>query len=190
MSTSPACVTVTTTAIACASGVHTTAVVGDLINFVNMCDGYAGDSGVGTGASGTTSFSFTVPPGELYSLVFAGETPATPCAAFSYTISISPCSVQCIQDDSSGDQLTFSSERGTFLFRSCRLGFTLTGRGTATRKASQVSLIDFEPHLRVLAKYDESTKKGSASVVFFPSNFSTTIIDRNITDNTCECRIP
>ena len=190
MSTSPACVTVTTTAISCSSGVHTTAIIGDHINFSDMCDGYAGDSGVGTGPGGTTTFSFTVPPGELYSLVFVGETAGTQCADFSYSISISPCIVLCIQDDSTGDQITFSSERGTFLFRSCRFGFTLTGAGTATRKGSQVTLLDYEPRVRVVARYDESTKKGSASVVFIPTNFSATIIDRDITNNTCECRNP
>jgi hypothetical protein len=189
-STLPACVTVTTTAISCASGVHTTAILGDQISFVDMCAGYAGDSGSGTGTGGTTSFSFTVPPGELYSLVFVGETAATQCADFSYSISISPCSVLCIQDDSSGDHITFSSERGTFSFRSCQPGFTLTGAGTATRKGSLVTLTAYEQRLRVLARFDESTKRGSASIVFFPFNFSTTITDRNITDNTCRCRNP
>jgi hypothetical protein len=190
MSTSPVCVTVTTTAITCDSGVHTTAILGDAIYFLDQCAGYAGDSGVGTGTGGTTSFSFTVPPGELYSLVFAGETPATQCVDFSYTINISPCSVLCLQEDSSGDQITFSSERGTFLFRSCRFSFTLTGRGTGSRRGSLVTLTDYEPRLRVVARYDESTKRGSASVVYSPFNFSTTITDRNITDNTCQCRNP
>jgi hypothetical protein len=192
MSTVPVCITVLTTAVSCASGVHTTAIVGNQISFLDMCEGYVGDSGVGTGTAGTTTFSFNVPPGQLYSLVFTGETPGIQCAEFTYTISISPCTVRCVQDDTTGDLITFGGpDSGFWQFRSCRFpGFTLTGAGTATRKGSVVTLTDYESLVRVVAQFDESTKRGSASIFFSPFNFSARITDRNITDNTCQCRNP
>jgi hypothetical protein len=191
MSTRPVCVTVTTTAFSCASGVHTTAILGDLVSFTDLCHGYAGDSGGGTGTGGTTTFSFTVPPGELYSLVFMGETPLAQCDDFGYTISISPCTVLCLQDDSTGDQISFSSSspRGVYLFRSCQFQFfTLTGTGSVFKRGSIVTLTDpGNSGPRVLARFDESTKKGTASVIFPIINFRSTITDRNIADNSCTC---
>ena len=187
MSTSPICVNVTTTALNCSSGVHTTAIVGDHIAFFNMCDGYAGDSGAGTGTNGSTSFSFTVPPGEIYSVVFVEQTLQAQCAQFTYTIGVSPCSILCIQDDTSRDSIRFSSTAGTYEFTSCRYFLTLTGRGTITRRGSVVTLTDYSGGLRVLARFDEAVKKGSATIQYLPLNLSSTIIDRNISDNTCGC---
>jgi len=190
MSANPICVTVTTTALTCASGVHTTAIVGDHISFFDMCDGYAGDSGVGTGTSGTTSFSFNVPSGQIYTLVFVEQTIQAQCAQFTYTLQISPCTVRCIQDDSSRDNIRFSPTFGIYEFTSCRFAFTLTGRGTITKRGTVVTLSDYSGGIRVLARFDEAVGKGSAFVQYTPFNFSSVITDRNLSDNTCDCSSP
>jgi hypothetical protein len=183
----PICVTVTTTALSCASGVHTTALVGNIVRFGDLCQGYAGDSGQSTGNNGSTTFSFNVPAGELYSLIFFEETPGALCSSFIYSIARTPCFVGCLQDDSNGNILRFDPDTGTYEFMSCGTGFIISGRGQVTFKGNVVTLQDNSADRRVLARVDNAVNKGSASVQLFSSGATLTITDRNTLTNTCAC---
>lgn len=182
------CVTVTTIAINCASGVHTTAVIGDSIIFGDLCPGYVGDSGQSTGTSGSTTFSFIVPPGDFYSLIFVEGTQGIQCSEFSYTIMESSCFDLCLQDDSSGNILRINSTTGEYQFARCGSGLVLSGIGSIIRKGSIITLQNYAADRRVLAKFDGGVNRGTASVQVFALETTFTITDRNTTNNTCACR--
>lgn len=92
----------------------------------------------------------------------------------------------CLQDDSNGNIIQFSSATGAYLFTNCA-GLTLGGTGTVMIKGGVVTLTDTRPDRRVLAKIDRSTNKGTASIQLVTSGKTFTITDRNTADNSCVC---
>lgn len=92
----------------------------------------------------------------------------------------------CIQDDSNGNILKVNSTTGDYLFTICS-GFSTGGRGTITKKGSSITLEHSSADRRVLARYDGSAHKATASVQVFPLAINATIADRNTADNTCTC---
>jgi 6-phosphogluconolactonase (cycloisomerase 2 family) len=93
----------------------------------------------------------------------------------------------CIQDDSNGNILRVNSTTGDYVFTNCS-GFSTGGRGTVTKKGNTLTLEHNAGDRRVLARYDGSVKKATASVQIFPQGINATISDRNTADNTCACR--
>lgn len=92
----------------------------------------------------------------------------------------------CLQDDSSGDTLQLDSTTGAYFFNHCG-GLTLRETGSVTVKGSIITLQEDRVGLRVLARIDQSVKKGTASIHFLSSGTTFTITDRNTANNTCVC---
>jgi hypothetical protein len=93
----------------------------------------------------------------------------------------------CIQDDSARGTLQINSTTGEYQFTSCDSGgFTISGTGTVTTRGSTITLQHFAADRRLVAQIDK-TVKGNASVQFFPQGRTFTIIDRDVTNNTCAC---
>jgi len=93
----------------------------------------------------------------------------------------------CIVDDSNGNQLQFDKTSGAYTFTNCG-GFTLSGTGTVTIKGSTITLKHVASDRRLYAEVDETNKKGSASLVVYPSGVLRTIIDRNTVGDVCGCQ--
>lgn len=129
------------------------------------------------GFTGTDLFFFSVSDGKQQSNV----------AAVHVTVILSATSV-CLQDDHSGDILTFDTRTGDFTFIRCGDdGLTLTGRGAISRVGCLLKLED----PRVSAAIDRCLvaplNVGKALIRVTPLGPHFTIRDRNITDNTCNC---
>ena len=94
----------------------------------------------------------------------------------------------CVQDDTKRDTMLFNSQTGDYLFVRCGAGnVSLNGRGIARVMGGVITLEHNASDRRVLAKIDNSQKKGTASVQTFGPSATQTIIDRNTADNTCAC---
>ncbi|MBI3654211.1 MAG: hypothetical protein HY231_24535 [Acidobacteria bacterium] len=92
----------------------------------------------------------------------------------------------CLQDDSNGAMLQFSSTTGEYLFTNCA-GLTLGGTGSLVIRGSIISLQQNGTDRRVIARMDKSMNKGTASIQLLSQGRTLTIIDRNTADNTCTC---
>lgn len=95
----------------------------------------------------------------------------------------------CLQDDSTGNTLQFSSTTGAYLFTNCG-GFTVGGVGTVTIKGSIVTLTHQRSDGRVLGRIDRSVRRGTASIELFSTGKTFTITDRNTANNNCVCSAP
>jgi len=94
----------------------------------------------------------------------------------------------CVQDETTQDALLFDSQSGDYLYLRCGAdGFTLIGRGIARVHGSIFTLEHNASDRRVIAKIDDSAKKGTASVQLFALGNTFIVTDRNIADNTCSC---
>jgi hypothetical protein len=122
---------------------------------------------------GTTTVSCTAIDG-------AGNT-----ASCSFTVTVFDV---CVQDDTTGDVLLFNSQTGDYLYRRCGAGgFSLSGKGSVRVQGSFFLLEHNTSERRIMAKIDNSQKKGTASLQIFPSGTPFTITDRNTGNNTCAC---
>jgi len=93
----------------------------------------------------------------------------------------------CLQDDSNGNILQFNSTSGEYLFTNCA-GLTLTGKGSITTRGGIITLQQFGPDRRVVARIDRGVNAGTATIQLFSSGTTFSITDRNTTNNTCVCR--
>ena len=93
----------------------------------------------------------------------------------------------CLQDDSNGNLLQFNSTTGDYRFTKCGSALVLSGTGTLTTRGSIITLQDYATNRRVLARIDGSVNKGTASIQVFSQGTTFTIMDRNTTNNTCQC---
>jgi hypothetical protein len=91
----------------------------------------------------------------------------------------------CIQDDSSGGVLFWNSATGDWFW--CCGGMTYSGRGTSTITGNVFRLTQLSGVNRVNAMADKSTKKANATLQNPPGVTKCTIIDRNISNDTCTC---
>src|SRR5262245_15411004 len=89
----------------------------------------------------------------------------------------------CLQDDSNGNTLQFSTADGTYTFTGP--AFSLTGTGTVKIRGCTVVLIDVKVDLRAQATVDLCGQKGKAAAQTFNPNLVRTIIDRNTANDTC-----
>lgn len=102
----------------------------------------------------------------------------------------------CIEDDSNGSLLRFSSTTGEYEYRDCRKGVVLTGTGVVTKRFEndfcKIELQDSGPDPKradrsVFALANPCTKRGDASVRIFATKHNRLIGDSNITNNSCGC---
>ena len=94
----------------------------------------------------------------------------------------------CLQDDTTGANLSFSSTTGNYQF-CCPGRSPISGVGRVFREGCYITLVQggSETLLRLLAKVDTCTNKAKAAVQSFSGGYTCTIIDRNITNNQCGC---
>ena len=93
----------------------------------------------------------------------------------------------CMQDDASGDTLQINSTTGDYKFTRCGSNTVLNGIGVLFRRGSRITLQHNTADRRVLAKIDSNVNKGSASIQMLSPSATFTIVDRNISNNTCSC---
>lgn len=120
------------------------------------------------------------------SVTHQGPDPNTNNNSSSVTTAVVQSFNVCLQDDSNRSFLQFSSITGDYLFTSCQ-GVTVGGRGTLTVRGSIVTLQDFTGDRKILAKFDGSVRKGTATIELLSTGRTFTITDRNTADNTCAC---
>jgi hypothetical protein len=90
----------------------------------------------------------------------------------------------CLRDDSNGNLLKWNRTTGAYRFTTLT-GFTLTGTALVTIKGSFMTLKQFGPDRRLLARIDNSTNRGAAAIQFFPLGVTFTITDRTTLDDAC-----
>jgi len=94
----------------------------------------------------------------------------------------------CIQDDSNGSIFKINVSTGNYEFTNCS-GLTLRGIGSLVVKGGVITLKHYAADRRVLAKIDSSVNKGTASIQILGQGTIFTLIDRNISNNTCACTV-
>gem|GEM_PF-887254 len=93
---------------------------------------------------------------------------------------------RCLQDDSNGNLLLFSSATGDYQFTNCA-GLLVGGRANVRSKGSLITLEQSGPDRRLAASVDGSTNKGRATLQLLSPLGTFSIIDRNVTDSPCVC---
>jgi uncharacterized delta-60 repeat protein len=98
----------------------------------------------------------------------------------------------CLQDDSTGNLLRFSSTTGDYQFVDCKKGVTLVGRGTVAINFCKISLQDSGPDPKrpdrsVSALFNSCSHIGNATIRLLPARTMFNISDSNTTNNACAC---
>jgi len=150
------------------------------------------DSGFGMGARIVTDFSEGIDAIRAVAIQSDGKIIAAGIGFGDFALARyigDPVSVfdVCLQDDSSGDTLKINSTTSEYQFTKCG-GLVLGGMGTLVKRGSIVTLQQYGPDRRVLARIDNAVNKGFASIQVFSQGTTFTITDRNTTNNTCACR--
>jgi hypothetical protein len=105
-------------------------------------------------------------------------------ATCSFTVSIFNA---CLQDESN-PATVFLLNTLTGDYRFCCSGTTYTGKGTVVKLGSTYTLTHNLPDRRVSAKLDGGANNGTASLQSPPGITKCTIIDKNLTNNSCSCQ--
>lgn len=93
----------------------------------------------------------------------------------------------CLQDDSNpGNVVLFNPSTGAYQF-CCNGVVVASGTGTVSVKGCVVAIQHYPGTYRVNISADTAVKKGNASIQMPPGVSKCTIMDRNITNNTCAC---
>jgi hypothetical protein len=98
----------------------------------------------------------------------------------------------CVKDDSNGNLFLFNQTSGDYLFRACRKGVTLSGKGFVSVSFCKVELFDSGPDPKVADRnvsflVNPCTKKGNGSVSIFSIGQTFPVNDSDITNNICGC---
>jgi hypothetical protein len=91
----------------------------------------------------------------------------------------------CLQNDSGGATLLFSSTTGDYLF--CCGTQVFTGHATVAKKGCTITLTKSGPNVRLSASVDTCQKKGNASLQSPVGVTICTIMDRDTSNNSCQC---
>jgi uncharacterized delta-60 repeat protein len=92
----------------------------------------------------------------------------------------------CLQDDSSGALLQFSSSTGEYLFTNCS-DLTQGGTGLISRRGNVLTLQQNGPDRRLFATVDVGVHRGSATMQLFSLGTTFAITDRNTLNDNCAC---
>jgi len=92
----------------------------------------------------------------------------------------------CIQDDSTGSVLKINTTTGEYQFSNCS-GLLVGGTAYISRKAGTISLQQYGPDRRLVAKIDGGTHKANATLQLLPQGSTYLLTDRNTLNNTCSC---
>jgi uncharacterized repeat protein (TIGR01451 family) len=175
-------------------------VVASPLSVTDNCGGTftasAGASSVGlTGgsipASSSCTISVAVEPttsgtksnitGAVSSANGGGGTTSNTASIFAFNV--------CLQDDSSGDTLQWSTTTGAYIFTHCKTGFTLSGTGVTSTVGGSDNLTDSEKTQKVTASFNTGSLTGHAviTVVLSPGLTQTYTINQTKTHVTCSC---
>jgi hypothetical protein len=92
----------------------------------------------------------------------------------------------CLQDESNGNILQINLTTGEYQFTNCQ-GFTIGGTGAISIRGCLVTFQVNGPDRRILARIDTCLRTGTASVQYLPAGRNFSVLDRNISNNTCVC---
>lgn len=124
---------------------------------------------------------------------FAVGTTTVTCTATDASANTATCSFTvtvfnvCLQDDSNPN-MVFLGNSLTGDYRYCCNGTVFTGRASVSRTGNIVTFIHNATDRKVLAKDDEGTFKGSASLQFPVGVTRCTLTDRDTRNNSCICQ--
>ncbi|HTG16750.1 MAG TPA: hypothetical protein VK747_15985, partial [Blastocatellia bacterium] len=168
-----------------ANGIQSEAYLGNF-DPNNICTNYLADFGFSLIFS-NASYSFIVPAGATFTVVFNENDPGTGCPNYKFTISGLPCFDICVQDDAGRGFIQISSFTGSYSFTRCvKPAYSLTGTGTLTTSGCKILLNDQQSGRNVSSVVNPCTAKGNGTVAF-TGKPTTAISDTNIFDNTCTC---
>jgi len=94
---------------------------------------------------------------------------------------------KCIQDDSSQNTISLSTETGDYQFTNCQ-GLIISGTGRITNRGCTTVLEDVRADRRVSVRIDSCALKATASVQLLSQGRIFTIMDRNTSNNSCTCQ--
>ena len=92
----------------------------------------------------------------------------------------------CLQDDSNGNLLQVNLTTGDYQFSVCRKNFTITGRGTVRVRGCKTEFHAIESGRNITALINTCSNVANATVQAQGRTF--TIVDTNLTNNTCSCQ--
>lgn len=131
-----------------------------------------------TGMTGSINFPITA---GVFQTVYGGGRDI-----FVAKISDQPPFDLCLRDESNGIIVQFNSNTGNYQVSNCA-GLILIGVGIVTTRGCLITLQVNGPDRRLLAKVDTCTNTASASIQILSQGTTITILDRNISNNTCAC---
>ena len=95
----------------------------------------------------------------------------------------------CLQDESNGNVLSFSSVTGEYSFTLCQQALTFSGVGTVRNRGCDITLEAYAPDRRLVASTQTCLKVGTATLRLFPDRVLS-VIDKNTANSTCTCGNP
>ena len=97
----------------------------------------------------------------------------------------------CLQDNTTGDLLQWSSTTGDYLFTHCSSGFMLVGKGTTSLVNGIQNLSDSKPDRRISAGFNTGQLTGHATVTIItgPGLSQTYTINQTTPHPTCACPV-
>ncbi|HET9532123.1 MAG TPA: hypothetical protein VFQ92_17315 [Blastocatellia bacterium] len=93
----------------------------------------------------------------------------------------------CLQDETSRDTLRINSETGSYRFTRCSSGLVLEGTSSLMKRGSSITFQHLLNDRSISAKVDVGLNKGSASLRIFSLGVTITVIDRDTSNNSCNC---
>ncbi len=142
---------------------------------------------------GPNPFVCNPPSGSTFPL---GNTTVT-CTATDTSGNMSTCTFVvttfdvCLEDNGNpGNVLLFNSVTGDYLFCCASTGVKVTGKGTLTKKGSDITLTHNPSNRRVSGKISISAKTGTASLQMPPGTNACMFSDSNTANNSCVCNMP
>ncbi len=92
----------------------------------------------------------------------------------------------CLQDDRTGDRVSFNPDTGAYLFTQCGAkGVTVGGVGKVIRSQCQIEIKQENANQNVLVLFDPCRLRGSATITASGKTF--VIADSETSKNTCTC---
>ena len=154
----------------------------------NICTNYIGDLGFSQ-IFNNGSYSFTVPAGATFVVVFNENDPGAGCPSYTFTVGGLTCFDVCIQDEAFPRRfLQINSMSGDYEFRDCSKNITVTGHGTVSSFFCKTTLTGSGPGNSVSAALNTCTKAADATIkLTSPPARTIPLKDQNITNNSCSC---
>ena len=96
----------------------------------------------------------------------------------------------CLQDESNGNVLSFSSATGLYSFSVCQQALTLTGTGIVRQRGCVITLEANASDRRLFASTETCVKIGAANLRLTAPDQVFSIVDKNTANSICTCGGP